>query len=185
LPPKSYTLYLIASAFEKHASTASKALENGTISPAMTQEEGRELLILADRNAKNPASSPLFSEDGEKPPREPRTENPQKPPATDEQKQEKKQKKADEQARQEALAEDEGFLSLPRIKADLKLEESEYCLRKIRHEIEESGEIEPEVLRQVLNARVNYPDFFHTMYLWDHYFKQMAVTMALRELGYK
>ena len=186
LPPKSYTLYLIASAFGKTCLDCFQGVGKRHHFTGYDPRRRAGTSHFGGAQCQNSRKLGPVAGWEKKPPREPRTENPQKPPATDEQKQEKKWKKAEEEARQEALALDEAFLSLPRIKADLKLEESEYCRRTISHEIDEKGgEIEEEVLRQVLNARVNHPEFFYTMYMWDKHFQQMAVTLALRELGYK
>jgi hypothetical protein len=64
--------------------------------------------------------------------------------------------------------------------------ESAICYMAVHNDIKVyGGEVEEEVLRQTLNARVNYPAFFKIMVAWDNKFQAVPVTMALRELGYR
>jgi hypothetical protein len=132
-PAKTYTLYLIARAFEVHERTVYKALEGalegkGTISPAMYGER------------KKPARA------------KPKTYR------TNERTEEKPK---DDEAQTELQFPDDDPLSDASIKAAItaaaKVEESDKCFLTLSHVIKEYGsEIEEAVLRQILTARVAY-----------------------------
>jgi hypothetical protein len=186
-PAKTYTLYLIARAFETHDRTVYKALEGalegkGTISPAMEQKEAKELLELAEKDADVKGPDFLYGE-RKKPGRaKPKTYR------TNE-RTEEKDKEQGAEAQTELQFPDDDPLSDANIRAAItaaaKVEESDKCFLTLSHVIKEYGsEIEEEVLRQILTARVAYPEFFKRLSDLDSHFEQMAVTMALRRLGY-
>jgi hypothetical protein len=63
--------------------------------------------------------------------------------------------------------------------------DSALCFMAVHNDIKVyGGEIPEEVLRQILNARVNYPKFFHVITDWDKNFQVLTVTMTLRKLGF-
>jgi hypothetical protein len=184
-PARTYTLYLIARAFEVHDRTVFKALEGalegkGTISPAMEQKEAKQLLDLAEKDADVKGPDFLYGE-RKKPTRaKPKTYAKYDRP-----------EETAEEAEVRAQLEIPGLdpLSEATIKAELtaraKIEESDHCYLALREELQEYGkEIEEDVLRHVLIARVNHPSLFKRIADFDSHYDQMAVTMALRRLGY-
>lgn len=184
-PAKTYTLYLIARAFEVHDRTVYKALEGAStgdsiISPAMTQNEAKELLDLAEKDADVKGPDFLYGEKKKPQRAKPKTyAKYDRPP--------EKEMEADVQI--ELPFPDDDPLSEANIKAaitaEAKIEESDKCFLAVTDDIKEYGaEIEEASLRQILGARVKYPKFFRVIAKWDSYYEQTAVTMALRRLGY-
>jgi hypothetical protein len=213
LPHKSYVLYLIARAFKTHERTALKALENGTISRATSEAEAKELLASA-RDEAGLISAPFAIFPDEDPPTRPMPRNWRKyksdgslnfsetsdpdyrpPPAP----------VASEEA---PSAAESSAGALVVVKAE-KAEEgpplfqdhpvygtlikdagantmSAICHMVIYNDIQiYGGAIPEEVRHQILNARVNHPEFFERISRWDHEFQVIPVTVILRDLGYR
>jgi hypothetical protein len=233
LPPKTYILYLIARAYQVNERTVIMALDNGTIYRAMREEEAKELLAIAKKDAgliddpfslfpdeepatrRKPKKYPTYKREG------PDLNVPDNLEDVAARLEEEASDRFDEAVdsvfggaeesaeetsagleaasagMQNAKEEQAGetrtghvFRDYPTygsiIRRAASNEESDICYMIVHNEIKiYGGEVEEEVLRQILNARVNYPAFFRVMAEWDNKFQTIPVTMALRELGYR
>jgi hypothetical protein len=226
LPPKTYILYLIARAYQVNQRTVIMALDNGTITRAMTEKEAKELLAIAQKDAGLiEADFSLFPE--EEPPTRPKPKtyltykregpDPNVPDNLEDVAARLEEEASDRFDEAVASVFDGAAASVEETSADVEEaeeeqesktrstpvfrdhptygslvrkaasnEESDISYMVVHNDIKISGgEIEEDVLRHILNARVNYPSFFKVMAEWDNRFQAIPVTMALRELGYR
>jgi hypothetical protein len=226
LPPKTYILYLIARAYQVNERTVIMALDNGTIYRAMKEEEAKELLAIAKKDAgliedpfalfpdeetptrPKPKTYPTFKREGPDPNV---PDNLEDVAARLEEEASDRFDEAVDSVFDEAVANVKGATAGPEnaedeeaaeprtghvfrdhplygslVKIAASNAESDICYLVVHNDIKiYGGEVEEEVLRQVLNARVNYPSFFKIMAEWDNRFQAIPVTMVLRELGYR
>jgi hypothetical protein len=195
LPIRSHTLYLIARVFEKHEPTVSEAIQVRLIHPDMTQAEGRQLLDLADDNFRRESREPGPFEEA-KPATaaggDTEATNADEAAAATETAAPKKgrqggkkeaEAKDDDEQDEEELDEYERPKSAfgpppppPRLNVNAEI-------RKIA---EEFGELYDErIVRHILTWRADHPRIFAAIAQWDARFGPMAVTLALRQLGYQ
>jgi hypothetical protein len=196
LPARTHTLYLIARAFEKHEPTVSEAIQVRLIHPEMNQDEGRQLLRLADDNFRREASEHgPFEEVKPTTAAGPTTTAGADTEAADEKEPEAAAapKKGKQASKKDAAAKDDEqddersdgyerpkslFTPPPPPKININSE-----IRKIA---EEFGELYDErLVRHILTWRADHPRIFAAINMWDARFGPMAVTLALRQLGYQ